>query len=65
MTISYEEEFWSLMFRWRGSLWKAVLRDVITFYAAYYVILIYQVKVIKSQKKPVFFVPRQNFSFTV
>ena len=43
MTISYEEEFSSLMLRWRGSLWKAVLKDLIAFYIAYYIILFAQV----------------------
>lgn len=43
MTITYEEDFSSLMFRWRGSLWKAVLKDLIAFYIAYYIILTAQV----------------------
>ena len=58
MTISYEEEvnkipkfcfkfkklkFSSSMLRWRGSIWKAVLKDLIGFYIAYYVILYVQV----------------------
>lgn len=43
MTISYDEEFSSLMLRWRGSLWKAVLKDLIAFYIGYYVILAIQV----------------------
>ncbi|EJW81355.1 hypothetical protein WUBG_07739, partial [Wuchereria bancrofti] len=42
MTISYEEELSSLMLRWRGSLWKAVLKDLIAFYFAYYIILFFQ-----------------------
>lgn len=46
MTISYEEEFSALMLRWRGSLWKAVLKDLIAFYIAYYIILFAQVKII-------------------
>lgn len=49
MTISYEDEFSSLMFRWRGSIWKAVLKDLIAFFFAYYVILFFQV--IFSYKK--------------
>lgn len=43
MTISYQEEFSSLMMRWRGSLWKAVLKDAIAFYIVYYIILFSQV----------------------
>ena len=31
------------MLRWRGSIWKAVLKDLIGFYIAYYVILYVQV----------------------
>lgn len=46
MTISYEEEFSSLMLRWRGSIWKAVLKDLIAFYSAYYVVLTFQVNII-------------------
>lgn len=44
MTISYDEEFSSLMLRWRGSLWKAVLKDLIAFYIGYYIILAIQVR---------------------
>uniref|UniRef100_A0A0N5AIE2 Bestrophin homolog n=1 Tax=Syphacia muris TaxID=451379 RepID=A0A0N5AIE2_9BILA len=54
MTISYEEEFMSLLFRWRGSLWKAVLKDVIIFYAAYYVILSYQYYFLDEKGKEYF-----------
>lgn len=43
MTISYGEELSSFMLRWRGSLWKAVLKDLIAFYFFYYVILFFQV----------------------
>ncbi|CAI5453047.1 unnamed protein product [Caenorhabditis angaria] len=39
MTISYDEEFSSLMLRWRGSIWKAVLKDLIGFYILYYIVL--------------------------
>uniref|UniRef100_A0A0N5A674 Bestrophin homolog n=1 Tax=Parastrongyloides trichosuri TaxID=131310 RepID=A0A0N5A674_PARTI len=42
MTIWYEEEFSSLMLRWRGSLWKAVLKDLMAFYCGYYIILFAQ-----------------------
>lgn len=51
MTISYDEEFSSLMLRWRGSLWKAVLKDMIAFYAAYYVVLAVQVSIFKKKKQ--------------
>ncbi|VDM26033.1 unnamed protein product [Toxocara canis] len=54
MTISYQEEFSSLMLRWRGSIWKAVLKDVIAFYLAYYVILFYQWYVLDEQQKEYF-----------
>uniref|UniRef100_A0A0K0FVE9 Bestrophin homolog n=1 Tax=Strongyloides venezuelensis TaxID=75913 RepID=A0A0K0FVE9_STRVS len=42
MTIWYEEEFSSLLLRWRGSLWKAVLKDLMAFYVGYYIILFSQ-----------------------
>ncbi|GMR56350.1 hypothetical protein PMAYCL1PPCAC_26547, partial [Pristionchus mayeri] len=54
MTISYDEEFSSLMFRWRGSLWKAVLKDLIWFYAAYYAILSFQYYVLDEKQKEYF-----------
>lgn len=43
MTVWYEEEFSSLLLRWRGSLWKAVLKDLMAFYVGYYIILFGQV----------------------
>ncbi|GMS94303.1 hypothetical protein PENTCL1PPCAC_16478, partial [Pristionchus entomophagus] len=54
MTISYDEDFSSLMFRWRGSLWKAVLKDLIWFYAAYYTILSFQYYVLDEKQKEYF-----------
>ncbi|KAI1709928.1 bestrophin, RFP-TM, chloride channel domain-containing protein [Ditylenchus destructor] len=54
MTISYEEEFSSLMLRWRGSLWKAVLKDLIAFYIAYYVILFAQWYLLDEKGKEYF-----------
>uniref|UniRef100_F1L7E8 Bestrophin homolog n=1 Tax=Ascaris suum TaxID=6253 RepID=F1L7E8_ASCSU len=54
MTISYQEEFSSLMLRWRGSLWKAVLKDLIAFYLAYYVILFFQWYVLDAKQKEYF-----------
>uniref|UniRef100_A0A914C9B8 Bestrophin homolog n=1 Tax=Acrobeloides nanus TaxID=290746 RepID=A0A914C9B8_9BILA len=54
MTISYEEEFSSLMLRWRGSLWKAVLKDLIAFYIAYYIILFAQWYLLDEQQKTYF-----------
>ncbi|GMS82142.1 hypothetical protein PENTCL1PPCAC_4317, partial [Pristionchus entomophagus] len=54
MTISYDEEFSSLMIRWRGSLWKAVLKDLIWFYAAYYAILGFQWYILDEKQKEYF-----------
>ncbi|WKY09075.1 hypothetical protein Q1695_001877 [Nippostrongylus brasiliensis] len=54
MTISYDEEFSSLMLRWRGSLWKAVLKDLIAFYIGYYVILAIQWYVLDEKQKEYF-----------
>ncbi|KAI6176378.1 Bestrophin-like protein [Aphelenchoides bicaudatus] len=54
MTISYEEEFSSLMRRWRGSLWKAVLKDLIAFYVAYYIILFAQWYLLDEKQKEYF-----------
>ncbi|KAI6218835.1 Bestrophin-like protein [Aphelenchoides fujianensis] len=54
MTISYEEEFSSLMMRWRGSLWKAVLKDLIAFYVAYYIILFAQWYLLDEKQKEYF-----------
>ncbi|KAH7700707.1 bestrophin-2b [Aphelenchoides avenae] len=54
MTISYEEEFSSLMLRWRGSLWKAVLKDLIAFYIAYYIILFAQWSLLDEKQKEYF-----------
>ncbi|CAD5228591.1 unnamed protein product [Bursaphelenchus xylophilus] len=54
MTISYEEEFSALMLRWRGSLWKAVLKDLIAFYIAYYIILFAQWYLLDEKQKEYF-----------
>ncbi|VDN95664.1 unnamed protein product [Brugia pahangi] len=54
MTISYEEELSSLMLRWRGSLWKAVLKDLIAFYFAYYIILFFQWYYLDEKQKEYF-----------
>ncbi|VDN37878.1 unnamed protein product [Cylicostephanus goldi] len=54
MTISYDEEFSSLMLRWRGSLWKAVLKDLIAFYIGYYIILAIQWYVLDEKQKEYF-----------
>uniref|UniRef100_A0A914MJB8 Bestrophin homolog n=1 Tax=Meloidogyne incognita TaxID=6306 RepID=A0A914MJB8_MELIC len=54
MTISYEEEFSSSMLRWRGSIWKAVLKDLIGFYIAYYVILYVQWGLMDEKQKEYF-----------
>ncbi|VDD94252.1 unnamed protein product [Enterobius vermicularis] len=42
MTITYTEEFSTLLFQWRGSVWKAVLKELILFYILYYIIMIFQ-----------------------
>ncbi|PAV71868.1 hypothetical protein WR25_12486 isoform B [Diploscapter pachys] len=54
MTISYAEEFSSLMLRWRGSLWKAVLKDLIAYYIAYYVVLAFQWYLLDEKQKEYF-----------
>ncbi|CAB3396868.1 unnamed protein product [Caenorhabditis bovis] len=54
MTISYDEEFSSLMLRWRGSIWKAVLKDLIGFYIAYYVVLAFQFYLLDEKGKEYF-----------
>ncbi|CAJ0591486.1 unnamed protein product [Cylicocyclus nassatus] len=54
MTISYDEDSPSLMWRWRGSLWKAVLKDLIAFYIAYYLILALQWYVLDEKQKEYF-----------
>ncbi|CAJ0563253.1 unnamed protein product, partial [Mesorhabditis spiculigera] len=54
MTISYDEEFSGLMLRWRGSLWKAVLKDMIAFYIAYYIILTFQYYFLDEKGKEYF-----------
>uniref|UniRef100_A0A915J3J8 Bestrophin homolog n=1 Tax=Romanomermis culicivorax TaxID=13658 RepID=A0A915J3J8_ROMCU len=38
MTISYSDNFGKLLLRWKGSLWKAVWRDLSIFLILYYVI---------------------------
>ncbi|CAD6193218.1 unnamed protein product [Caenorhabditis auriculariae] len=54
MTISYDEEFSSLMLRWRGSIWKAVLKDLIGFYVFYYIVLAYQWYLLDEKQKEYF-----------
>ncbi|CAI5453048.1 unnamed protein product [Caenorhabditis angaria] len=54
MTISYDEEFSSLMLRWRGSIWKAVLQDLIGFYVLYYIVLTSQYYLLDEQGKEYF-----------
>ncbi|KAE9413600.1 hypothetical protein Angca_006233 [Angiostrongylus cantonensis] len=54
MTISYDEEFSSLMLRWRGSIWKAVLKDLIAFYVGYYVVLAAQWYALDEKQKEYF-----------
>ncbi|CAP28972.2 Protein CBG09639 [Caenorhabditis briggsae] len=54
MTISYDEEFSSLMLRWRGSIWKAVLKDLIGFYIAYYIVLAFQWYLLDEKGKEYF-----------
>ncbi|CAK5006714.1 unnamed protein product [Meloidogyne enterolobii] len=42
------------MLRWRGSIWKAVLKDLIGFYIAYYVILYVQWGLMDEKQKEYF-----------
>lgn len=49
-----EVQFSSLMFRWRGSLWKAVLKDMIAFYVFYYIILFTQWYLLDDKQKEYF-----------
>ncbi len=39
MTISYQDEFWMILTRWKGSVYKAVCKDLIAFYALYFTIM--------------------------
>lgn len=54
MTISYSDSFSLLMLRWRGSLWKAVLKDLIFFYVAYYIIMAFQWYLLDEKQKEYF-----------
>lgn len=38
MTISYSDNFGKLLLRWKGSLWKAIWRDLLIFLTFYYAI---------------------------
>uniref|UniRef100_A0A915PLS9 Bestrophin homolog n=1 Tax=Setaria digitata TaxID=48799 RepID=A0A915PLS9_9BILA len=42
------------MLRWRGSLWKAVLKDLIAFYFAYYIIFFFQWYYLDEKQKEYF-----------
>ncbi|MFH4980865.1 hypothetical protein AB6A40_007574 [Gnathostoma spinigerum] len=54
MTISYDEDFSSVMLRWKGSLWKAVLKDLIVFYVLFYLILFCQWYFLNDEQKVYF-----------
>uniref|UniRef100_A0A914UQ25 Bestrophin homolog n=1 Tax=Plectus sambesii TaxID=2011161 RepID=A0A914UQ25_9BILA len=54
MTISYSDSFSMLMLRWRGSLWKAVLKDLIIFYIFYYIIMAFQWYLLDEKQKEYF-----------
>lgn len=36
MTIHYEGSFFKSVFRWRGSVWKAIWKDLLMWLVAYY-----------------------------
>ncbi len=43
MTISYSGNFVCLLFRWRGSVWKSIWKELVLYLFLYYVIrLVYQ-----------------------
>ncbi|CAB3404254.1 unnamed protein product [Caenorhabditis bovis] len=41
MTISYSDTFIRLLFRWKGSLWKAIWKHLVVFLVLYYLINVY------------------------
>ncbi|CAN86624.1 Bestrophin homolog [Caenorhabditis elegans] len=41
MTISYSDTFLKLLFRWKGSLWKAIWKHLLIFLTMYYIINAY------------------------
>lgn len=38
MTVSYSDQFVKLLFRWRGSIWKSIWKELIVFLVLYYTI---------------------------
>lgn len=51
MTISYSGEFLRLLFKWKGSLYKAVLAELLIFYLAYYIVMIMTIFLLDEEGK--------------
>lgn len=52
MTISYSDRFWKLLFRWKGSLWKSLYKELIGYLLIFYSInFLYRFCLTESQKK--------------
>lgn len=52
MTISYSDGFARLLFRWKGSLWKAIWKHLLLFLSIYYSInIIYRFLMTTEQQK--------------
>jgi predicted membrane chloride channel (bestrophin family) len=51
MTINYPDEFSSALLRWRGSLYKAVLPDILLFYLLYYIVFVMQVLFLDEEQR--------------
>lgn len=52
MTISYSDDFIKLLFRWRGSIWKAIWKSLLLYLALYYTVnFIYRFALSEDQQK--------------
>lgn len=50
MTVSYSDRFWKLLWRWKGSLWKTIWKDLLAFLLIYYIVrVIYRYGLTKPQ----------------
>ncbi|KAK0394651.1 hypothetical protein QR680_000857 [Steinernema hermaphroditum] len=52
MTISYSDRFLKLLWRWKGSLWKAIWKNLLLFLLLYYIInVIYRFVLTREQQE--------------